>query len=389
MPVVSRRAFISANAAMAVVASSNRLSAEGATSPRKVEARSKAGAFSVFLSGERVIAMIRSASRAPIPVVFDTGSSGNAIDIGIAKSLGLKRVPHHIVKVVDGATGKGFDASDYIMPEISIGGMSIGDRQVSGYPWVEDSAAGIFGPDLFSGQMMLLDLTATRVRVFDKAGFITPAHAPSPYLGAKGDGVPAVEILLPSRNGGDPAFTVVGKLDSGNNSALKLPADYVDRLPLMRPPTIMGRTTSVSGSRDVMGGQIKGTVKIASIALRDPEVIFDGLTPNVGLPVVRQLRILLDPAAQQGWLLEKTVLPAAALSDYVGEYGIRRVTLRDQQLVYQRQGRPELPLVPLGCDIFDVEDSPNQLWFERIDGRVTRMNSINNANQVTGYDREP
>lgn len=384
---VSRRGFLSASAAIGVVAHTEKLFAQGALAPGKAGAAPKSGAVGLFVSGQRVAVMIRSADRPPIPVLFDTGANGLMVDIGIAKSLGLKRVPNHITKVVDGSTGRSFETFDYIMPDISIDGMRVGDRQVNGYPWIEDNAVGIFGPDLFRRQIMLLDLPGSRVRVFDKASFIMPRHAPTPYLGERGNALPAVEIVLPSISGGVPAPAVRAKLDTGNNNQLNLPVEYINRLPLMRPPTVIARTTSTSGSRDTMGSQIKGTVKIGPVSLADPEVIFDGLTPNVGLPVIRRLHVMLDPAAEQGWVLDETTSKATVLSDYVGEYGIRKVTIEGQRLIYRRAGRPDLLLVPLGCDIFDMEGAPNQVWFERTAGRVTKMNLVSNGTQMTVFDR--
>lgn len=387
MLAVSRRGFISASAAVGLVAHTEKLFAQGILTLRKAGAVPKNGAVGLFLSGQRVAIMIRSADRPPIPVLFDTGANGLMIDVGIAKSLGLKRVPNHITKVVDGSTGNSFETFDYIMPDISIDGMKVGDRQVNGYPWIEDNAVGIFGPDLFRGQVMLLDLPGSRVRVFDKASFIMPRHAPTPYLGERGNALPAVEIVLPSTSGGVPAPAVRAKLDTGNNNQLNLPVEYINRLPLMRPPTVVARTTSTSGSRDTMGSQIIGTVKIGPVSLSDPEVIFDGLTPNVGLPVIRRLHVLLDPAAEQGWVLDETTAKNTVLSDYVGEYGVRKVILEGQRLIYRRSGRPDLSLVPLGSDIFDMEGAPNQIWFERTAGRVIRMNLVSNGTQITTYDQ--
>ena len=56
--------------------------------------------------------------------------------------------------------------------------------------------------------------------------------------------------------------------------------------------------------------------------------------------------------AEEGKTVE---VPLTLLQSYAGEYGPRRITLRDGYLYYQRPGRPEYRLRPLTQDTFLLE----------------------------------
>lgn len=387
MPPFTRRTFVSAGATAAMLGTNSALLAKQMRAPLPAEAPNPEGVFSLYQNDGRALIVLRSAGRTPIPVVFDTGTNGLALDERVAKALQLQRVPNHVNRIMDGATGQSFDAFQYILPEISIGNIKIGDREVAAYPYNPPDEAGIFGPNLFAGQLVYLDLGASRIRVINKPNFVLPDNSATPYLGDKGNGLPSIEIRLPGKENNLAGDIVMAKLDSGNNRPLNLPESYIERLPLMRPPTIIGQVTSVTGSRPIMGGQLKGEVKIGTVTLTDPDVTFSGLKPNVGLPVIRQLRILLDPAAEQGWLLTPSTISQEQLKEYVGQYGIRRISLTNGKLVYQREGGPELSLTAWGSDLFDISVGRDQVQFERINGQIKTLKLITANNQMLSFDK--
>lgn len=387
MSIFSRRSFLSASVVTGMAVASGPVRASN-----KVVARAgtpmNEGIFNVYLSNDRVIMMVSSAGRTPFPVIFDTGTTGNAIDVKVAKALKLKTVPDHVHTVVDGITGESFDTPGYIMPALRIGTFDIGDRQVSAYPYERPDRVGIFGPNLFKGQLVYIDLGAARVRVINKSGAFTPAGVAIPYLGPTGEGTPAADILLSAKAGEPPLPAIRADLDSGNNNLLNLPVSYIGRLPLMSAPAVVGRTTSVSGSRDVMGARLNGDMRIGSISFHNPDIIFDGQLPNVGLPAIRRLRFLLDPEGEQGWMIGPVAATAAELADYVGQYGTRLITLSGGKLLYQRaSGSLEQELVPLGNDLFDIAATGAQLHFERKEGTVTGAMLISSSNQTVFHTK--
>lgn len=51
------------------------------------------------------------------------------------------------------------------------------------------------------------------------------------------------------------------------------------------------------------GGRIRGTIRIGPLTLHDPEVSFLGDIANIGLPLIRQVTLVLDPAGKRSWVL--------------------------------------------------------------------------------------
>ena len=51
-------------------------------------------------------------------------------------------------------------------------------------------------------------------------------------------------------------------------------------------------------------------------------------------------------------------LEAAALQEYVGDFGPRRIALENGALVYQREGNPKFRMTPMGGDLFMFADIP-------------------------------
>ncbi|NVJ97105.1 MAG: S41 family peptidase [Alphaproteobacteria bacterium] len=70
-------------------------------------------------------------------------------------------------------------------------------------------------------------------------------------------------------------------------------------------------------------------------------------------------------------------LSADAQAALVGNFGVRSIKLQDGQLMYQRRGRPMLPISPLTEDTFAVEGIPYfRLQFIREGGEVTALRGI-------------
>lgn len=70
--------------------------------------------------------------------------------------------------------------------------------------------------------------------------------------------------------------------------------------------------------------------------------------------------------------------PASRLGDYAGAYGPRRVTLENGALFYQREGPPQLGMIPVAEDVFALEGNEDFLArFERdASGRVVKFVGI-------------
>jgi len=76
------------------------------------------------------------------------------------------------------------------------------------------------------------------------------------------------------------------------------------------------------------------------------EILPNSRMAKTGVPWVRELM------AAEGKSVD---VPLSRLKGYAGEYGPRRISLRDGVLYYQREGRPEYRLRPLSQDTFILE----------------------------------
>jgi hypothetical protein len=225
------------------------------------------------------------------------------------------------------------------------------------------------------------------VRIINKNAFTVPTIAATPYLGDPGNGLPAIEIRLPFVEGQQPINPVIGTLDSGYNDQLSLPADYITKVRLSAPATIIGKATSLTGTQDIYGGRIDGEVVIGTVRLTNPDVSFLGPVPNVGLQVMKEMRFLLDPQAERGWVMSPTILSLSQLQAYPGQYGIRRIAIKNAQLVYQREGGPERMLTALGADLFDLGESRDQVQFERVNGQIAKLILLTSDNRMLPFER--
>lgn len=371
---LSRRSVIAASmlAALAGGVESGQAQRASAVAPVPPE-----GVMPLFLSEGRVIMLLRSKGRTPFPVVFDTGTNGNALDTRVATQLGLKKLQGKEHKVIDGSTGKGFVTFGAVLPEIAVQDYRLGDLEVSVYDWNKPSEVGIFGPNMFENRLVYIDLSKSRLRVRANDVSARPLTGRHGYI----NNLPAAEISLPD------VGIVAAKLDSGNNAPLLLPESYISRVKLKTKPEIVGRTTSVSGTRDVLGGTLDGEVKIGGLTLSGLDVIFVGLLPNVGLPILRRLKLLIDPAAQACWLLTRQDTGPNDLKGYTGKYKHLSVRVENEVLIYQKEGRPPHRLHYLCGDLFEIGSTGQEVDFRREDEKIVSMRIVTNDYQWVEVDR--
>jgi hypothetical protein len=83
--------------------------------------------------------------------------------------------------------------------------------------------------------------------------------------------------------------------------------------------------------------------------------------------------------------------PAAALADYAGTYGDRRILVDGGKLRYREEKRPEILLVPMGGHLFTFADNPSlRLTFHSSGGRIAAFDLGLAGGPVQGrYERAP
>ena len=248
------------------------------------------GSFPFYLSATRMMVMVRVGGGLPAPMVFDTGTNGNLIAAPLADALHL---PHTGPSdSIDGSTGQPVAGYKTLLTNATVGGFAMADGPATVADYKAEDEAGVIGPNSFPGRLVMLDFKAKRIRVFTTASKRAPVGAGTPYR----DALPSVKVTI-------EGTVIDAKLDTGNDSALLLPTSLLKRLRMKAPPEVIGYATSAAGQQPVLEGQVDGDVQIGEVHLASPRVRFmDGGTPNVGLPIIQQMQITLDPDHGLSWI---------------------------------------------------------------------------------------
>lgn len=249
------------------------------------------GNITLFQSPDRVLVMMRIGDGELVPMVFDTGSDGHSIDRMIVKRERLKRVGTAIER--DGTTGKERTLPLVAIANVTLGGLKVKRLEATALDYDRNDAMGIISSEMFTGSLVYLDLHNGRARLSPRATTAPPAGPAIAYV----RDIPTVHIVMPDGS------TLPAHFDTGANGALSLPIDMMDKVPLMEKPRVVGRFKSIDTEGEVYGGRIRGTIRIGPLTLENPEVTFLGDLANIGLPIIRQVTLVLDPAEKRNWVL--------------------------------------------------------------------------------------
>ncbi|WP_066711708.1 MULTISPECIES: aspartyl protease family protein [Sphingomonas] len=245
----------------------------------------------LYQSEGRVIALMRIGAGEPVPMVFDTGSDGNTIDPVLVRRHRLRRSGTAIE--VDGTSGRTRRLPMVRIPGVRLGGLAVGTIEAAVSPFDPDDAVGIISSEIFTDSLVAVDLARSQVRLTPRTTATPPAGPATSYVG----GIATIALVLP---GGS---SIPAHVDTGYDAALSLPVAMMRTVPLYEPAKVVGSYTSISNSGEVWGGRIRGTIRIGPLTLHDPEVSFLGDIANIGLPLIRQVTLVLDPAGKRSWVL--------------------------------------------------------------------------------------
>jgi hypothetical protein len=327
----------------------------------------------LYVSANRPLSMLTIGESAPMPVVFDTGTDENVLDEPLAKRAGLKIVGHSTS--IDGATGNKQEVPVAETPDPRLSGVPLDTKTAQLFDYRSGDEVGIFGPYSFGNRYVIVEAGLNRLRIIPKdSGFVPPGKG-HPYI----ENIPATQIRVAGK-------LLDAVLDSGNDSALALPAAFAKSVPLKAPAKIVGKAVSAHGEQDVLGGELAGSVEIGPYRLHEPDVGFLDTIANVGFPTIRHLTIVLDPANKLSWVLDPAK-ERPAWSDYTGRFGPRTIRLEHGKLIHQRDGRPPFTLTYLGGDLFDMPATGDRIQFFRKAGRVVRLELITSDNRISPAER--
>lgn len=253
----------------------------------------------IWQSSGRVLTTLRIAGSEPVPVVFDTGTSGNIIDRKLAARLGLPNLGPSTA--VDGSLGKPVVGFLTEVKGASLGNVSINAGRANAIDYDLPNEKGIFGPNSFPDKLVRMDLGRESILVADKSMSTLPKGPGIPYIGKGDDALPSVIVDF-------GAIHIAAELDTGNNEAIILPLSLAKALSLEGELKKVGEATSAAGKQPLFGARLKGAVKIGPLILDRPNILFiEGGQPNVGLPIARQLVIVFDPSEKRSWLVSSRV----------------------------------------------------------------------------------
>lgn len=248
----------------------------------------------LYMSDTRALVMLRVGDAAPVPVVFDTGTNGNLLDIGLADRLGLPNTGPS--PSIDGSTGKPVAGHDSFIRGARLGGVMIRDARATALNYNLTDEVGIFGPNSFPDSLVEMDGPRSRLVIRRKFTDALPKGPATPYLGSGGAALPSAVLDF-------GALKVPAILDSGNNSPIILPTSFKDKLALDATPTAVGYAVSAAGHQPILMARLTGSLRIGDVIVVKPQIYFmDGGRPNIGLPVLRRITVVYDHGGSRSWI---------------------------------------------------------------------------------------
>ena len=350
---------------LSILAAANAMPAAAAPAPSEI--------VPLYISTNRPLLMLTIGDSAPMPVVFDTGTTENVLDAALARQMGLKIVGRF--KLVDDASKKSVEVPTAAAADVRLSGVPLDVDVVRLAGSHAHDEAGVFGPYSFGNRYVVVEAGLNRLRIIAKdSGFVPPGpgHA---YV----EDIPAAEIRIAGK-----VYDAV--LDTGHDAALSLPAESVKSTPLKAPARIVGKATSALATQDIFGGELAGSAEIGPYSLTAPAVAFFDTVINVGFPIIRNLTIVLDPANKRTWVLDPAT-EKPNWSDFTGRFGQRTIRLEGGKLIYQRDGRPAFDMTYLGGDLFEIPATGDRVQFFRQDGRAIRFELITKENRISPVER--
>jgi hypothetical protein len=264
-------------------------------------------------SKDRVLTTLKVAGSDPVPVVFDTGTSGNILDRKLAAKFGLPNLGPSTA--IDGSLGKPIAGFLTEVKGAILGNLSIDDGQANAVDYDLPDEKGVFGPNCFPGKLVHMDLGIGSILVMPKTAATLPPGAGIPYIGKGDDALPSVIVDFGS-------LQIAAELDTGNNAALLLPLSFTNQLSLEDTPKKVGEAGSVAGQQPLFRARRKGALKIGPLTLDRPIIMFiQGGQPNVGLPIARELVVVFDPSARRSWLISARSAPKLSLKVMLLAFG--------------------------------------------------------------------
>lgn len=277
-----------------------------ASSPVMAQAPPRPPTIRLFQSSNRVLVMLKIGDHPPMPAVFDTGTNGNLVDLGVAERIGLPNLGGS--NSVDGSTGLPVPGFETFLAGASLGGVPIDDARATAAAFDFPNEVAIVGPNSFPGRFVVMDLGKSVLRILTERPEATAGNEGFPYLGEGGAALPSLTLDIDGR-------LVPAILDTGNDSDSDfiLPLSMAEGLSLEAPLVLIGQATSAAGTQPLYGARLAGDVTIAGVLIARPRVRFmAGGRPNIGLSLLKRLTLMFDPVGERTWVLNRPQLSSSS-----------------------------------------------------------------------------
>lgn len=254
------------------------------------------------LTGPRPTAQLTVGDAAPVTAIFDSGAAASVLRLSYARGIG---VPNEGAANAHGPNGSPVSGFRTTIAHASLGQAQFDNALAVALdiPLPLEGVDAIISPAVFTGRLIRFDFAAGVAQVLPLTRENTPQSPAEPYIGENSHGMirrtPGATVSLP---GGVQASATV---DTGGSRGLALPLALAQRVPLQEPLTPDQPMRLVGAEWPASKGRINGAVRIGGLVLQNPEVTFADGAPFgiVGMPVLRNSVIVLDPAGQRSWVL--------------------------------------------------------------------------------------
>lgn len=261
-----------------------------------------AASIPLDLSGPRPTAQLRIGESEPVTAIFDTGAAASVLRLEYAQRLAL---PSEGQAAAHGPGGTPIEGYRTTIRNGRLGEARFDDAMAVALDiqLPLEGVDAIISPAVFAGRYVRFDFANSVVHILPRTPQNRPAGDAAPYRGEVAHGritqTPSVDVQLPN------VGTVTAVLDTGSARGLTLPLALASRLPIAGELAPRAPIRLVGIEHRAFTGRIAGAIRVGPLTLEDLEVNFgDGIEePIVGMEILRNTEIVLDPQARQSWLL--------------------------------------------------------------------------------------
>lgn len=254
------------------------------------------------LTGPRPTAQLVIGESPPVTAIFDTGAAASVLRLSYAERI---QAPNQGPAAAHGPSGAPVSGFRTTLNHARLGDAQFGDALAVALeiPLQLEGIDAIISPGVFSGRLVRFDFAASAAQILPLTRQNTPAGAGEPYMGENTHGMlrrtPGVVVALPGR------ASFVAALDTGSNRGLSMPLAMAQGLALSEALTPAEPQRLVGATHAAFAARIAGLVRVGPLGLENPEVRFvDGAEEAiVGMEILRQGVIVLDPRGHRSWFL--------------------------------------------------------------------------------------